>query len=326
MSVLDQILESARQSRRHIILPEGEDPRIREAARRAVAEGLARITLLGDPARIEPISGVEIIDPARYADLDRLAGAYFELRKHKGMTPEAARSEMARALPQAAMRVRLGLADGSVAGAVATTADTVRAALQIIGRAPGVRVVSSFFLMLGTEQSSFKGGMIFSDCGLVIDPDAAELASIARSAAQSCRDLLGETPRVALLSFSTAGSAEHESLQKIREAVALVRAEEPGLEIDGEMQFDAAFEDAIRHKKAPQSPLTGRPNVFVFPNLAAGNIGYKIAQRLGGLDAIGPVLQGLALPANDLSRGCSVDDVIAAIAVTAAQARVRAPA
>ena len=326
MSVLDQILETAREGRRHIILAEGEDPRIQEAARGAASQNLARITLLCDPARVGPIPGVEVIDPARTPDLGRLAEAYFELRRHKGMTLEAARAEMARALPQAAMRVRLGLADGTVAGAVATTADTVRAALQIIGRAPGVRVVSSFFLMLGTDRSSFKDGMIFSDCGLVIDPDAGELASIARSAAQSCRDLLGETPRVALLSFSTAGSAEHDSLQKNREAVALVRAEEPGLEIDGEMQFDAAFEEAIRRKKAPQSPLTGRPNVFVFPNLAAGNIAYKIAQRLGGLDAIGPILQGLALPANDLSRGCSVDDVIAAIAVTAAQAGARVPA
>lgn len=220
------------------------------------------------------------------------------------------------------MRVRLGQADGTVGGAAATTADTVRAALQATGRAPGVRTVSSFFLMLSCAKGApVKGGMIFSDCGLVIAPDATELADIAIAAAGSCQRLLAETPRVALLSFSTAGSAEHPTLARIREALAIVRDRMPELEIDGEIQFDAALDDAIRPTKAPASRLTGPPNVFVFPDLAAGNIGYKIAQRLGGLTAIGPILQGLAKPANDLSRGCSVDDIIAATAVTAVQAK-----
>ncbi|MDO5706155.1 MAG: phosphate acyltransferase, partial [Paracoccus sp. (in: a-proteobacteria)] len=221
---------------------------------------------------------------------------------------------------QAAMMVRLGLADGTVGGAVATTADTVRAALQIIGRAPDTPVVSSFFLMQPPEGSA-DGAMIFSDCGLVIAPDAAELAAIALSAAESCRQLLAEQPRIAFLSFSTAGSAEHASLSRIREALARVRAAAPDIEVDGELQFDAALDDAIRARKAPGSPLSGRPNIFIFPDLAAGNIGYKIAQRLGGLTAVGPILQGLAKPANDLSRGCTTQDIIAAIAVTAVQAR-----
>lgn len=267
------------------------------------------------------IAGVTALAPAEAPDLSELADHWHKMRAAKGMTAERALAEMRDPIRQAAMRVRLGQADGTVAGAVATTADTVRAALQIIGRAPDAAIVSSFFLMLSCGPAApIKGGMIFADCGLVVAPDAAELASIALSAAASCRQLLAEEPRVALLSFSTAGSADHPSLTKIREALASVRAAAPGLEIDGEMQFDAALDDAIRSKKAPGSVLTGRPNVFVFPDLASGNIGYKIAQRLGGLTAIGPILQGLAKPANDLSRGCSVEDIVNASAVTAVQA------
>ena len=315
MNPLERIIGKARALDRHIILAEGDDPRVREAAAICARERIARITLMGGAAE-----GAESLDPANAPDLDRLAAAFHELRARKGVTPEQALDAMRAPIPQAAMRVRLGLADGTVGGAVATTADTVRAALQIIGRAPGASIVSSFFLMLSTaEWAPVKGGMIFSDCGLIIQPSATELADIALQAAASCRQLLDEEPRVAMLSFSTAGSAEHESLHRIREALALARERAPGLEIDGELQFDAALDESIRAKKAPGSPLTGRPNVFVFPDLAAGNIGYKIAQRLGGLTAVGPILQGLAKPANDLSRGCSVDDIIAAVAVTAVQ-------
>lgn len=317
MKPLDRILAAARANPRHIILSEGQDPRVVEAARRLTGEGLARISLMDGPQ----IEGVTMILPAEAPDLRQLAEEWHQMRLAKGMTPQRALTEMRDPIRQAAMRVRLGQADGTVSGAVATTADTVRSALQIIGRAADAPIVSSFFLMLACEGSApIKGGMIFADCGLVVDPDAEGLAAIARASADSCRRLLGEDPRVAMLSFSTAGSASHPSLTKIRKALALVHAADPDLEIDGEMQFDAALDEAIRAKKAPDSSLTGRPNVFIFPDLASGNIGYKIAQRLGGLTAIGPILQGLAKPANDLSRGCSADDIVNAVAITAMQA------
>lgn len=317
MNQLDHLYATACANPRHIILSEGEDPRVAEAARRLSSEGMAAITLMNGPE----IPGVTSLVPHHAADLDELADHWHRMRAAKGMTPERALEEMRDPIRQAAMRVRIGQADGTVGGAVATTADTVRAALQVIGRAPEADIVSSFFLMLSCDPAAaIKGGMIFADCGLVIDPDAAELAAIARSAARSCWQLLGERPRVALLSFSTAGSANHPSLDKIRKALELVREAEPDLEIDGELQFDAALDETIRAKKAPGSSLTGRANVFIFPDLASGNIGYKIAERLGGLTAIGPLLQGLAKPANDLSRGCSVNDIIAATAVTAVMA------
>lgn len=329
MKPLDRIFEACRAAPRHILLAEGEDPRIQEAAARAVDEGLARITLLADPGRVPEgflhrHAGVTVTDPASAPDLDVLAAECLRLRGAKGVTPDQARALVRTPLVQAALRVRLGLADGTVGGAVATTADTVRAALQFIGRAPGIDTVSSFFLMLSCARDApIKGGMVFADCGLVISPTARELADIAIASAASAQALLGERPRVALLSFSTAGSAEHESLARIREALTLVRESAPTLEIEGEIQFDAAIDDAIRQKKAPGSRLSARPNVFVFPDLASGNIGYKIAQRLGGLTAIGPVLQGLNRPANDLSRGCSADDVLAMIAVTSVQGTLR---
>jgi phosphate acetyltransferase len=304
MTPMQAIIARARVLERHILLPEAGDPRIREAAAIAAGEGIARVTLL-DP------------DPQDFEDL---VAAYHDLRRAKGVTEAAARAAMRDPIRQAAMRVRLGQAHGTVAGAVATTSDTVRAALQIISRATNARIVSSFFLMLGgPTHPVLPGGIIFSDCGLVVAPSAEDLAAIALSAAASCRQLLDQEPQVAMLSFSTAGSAEHPSVTRVRDAVALVRAEAPDLAIDGEMQFDAAFSEAIRARKAPGSPLRGTPNVFIFPDLNAGNIGYKIAERLGGLKAVGPILQGLAKPANDLSRGCSVEDIVAAIAVTAVQ-------
>ncbi|RMC24266.1 phosphate acetyltransferase, partial [Paracoccus siganidrum] len=318
MKPLERIFETARQLNRHIILPEGGDPRVAEAARQLAGTGLARVTLMGGP----DLPGIGRIDPQDAPDLPDLADHWHRMRAAKGMTAERALDEMRDPIRQAAMRVRLGQADGTVGGAVATTAETVRAALQVIGRAPDAGIVSSFFLMLSCGPAApIRGGMIFADCGLVIAPDARELAAIALSAAASCRRILAETPRLALLSFSTAGSAEHPSLARTREALALIRAAAPDLEVEGEIQFDAALDEAIRARKAPGSRLTGRPNVFVFPDLASGNIGYKIAERLGGLTAIGPILQGLARPANDLSRGCSTEDIVAAAAITALQAR-----
>lgn len=318
MSVtLDRIFDAARARRAHIVLPEGDDSRVRDAAAIAVREGLAQITLLNGTA-----PGAASIDSSSAADLPQLVEAWWDMRRAKGMTHDRAESDMRDPIRQAAMRVHLGLADGTVGGAVATTADTVRAALQAIGRAQGAGIVSSFFLMIPPEDrpSPIEGGVIFSDCGLVIAPSAEELADIALSAAASCKALLGTEARVAMLSFSTAGSAEHANVTRVREALAIVRNRAPNLQIDGEFQFDAAIDADIRRRKAPDSTLVEQPNVFIFPDLGAGNIGYKMAQRLGGFTAVGPILQGLARPANDLSRGASVDDIVAAIAVTGAQA------
>lgn len=317
MKPLERIFEAAHANPKHIILSEGKDPRVAEAAARLVGEGLARVTLMDGP----DLPGVAGLIPADASDLAELADHWHQLRAAKGMTAEQALLDMRHPIRQAAMRVRLGQADGTVGGSVATTSEVVRIALQTIGPAPGTRTVSSFFLMLSCEPETLvKGGMIFADCGLLVTPNAQQLADIAISAAESCRTLLQETPRVALLSFSTAGSADHPSLNNLREALSLIRAMDPSLEVDGELQFDAALDEAVRAKKAPESKLSGRPNVFIFPDLASGNIGYKIAQRLGRLTAIGPVLQGLARPANDLSRGCTTEDIVATALITGLQA------
>lgn len=329
MTPLNDIFETAREAARTVILPEGEDPRVQQAAVQIAAQRLARVVLLGAPESVgrglhalgaRP-GEIRVIDPEHAPDLEDVADAYCRARASRGATPEQAREAVSNPLVQAAARVRMGQADGTVGGAVATTAETVRVALQVIGRRPGISIVSSFFLMFPRAPDAWvRDGMIFADCGLVVDPDARELAAIAIASAESCRSLLRQEPRVALLSFSTAGSAAHESLLKIRQALLLVRDQAPDLQIDGEIQVDAALDEELRARKAPGSRLKGPANVFIFPDLAAGNIGYKIAQRLGGMSAIGPILQGLNHPANDLSRGCSVEDIVAAVAVTAVQA------
>lgn len=327
--LLDGLLARARRSPGRIVLPEATDARIVEGALRAARAGLAQPLLLGDPVavralladlRAEP-SNIDVIDPAVSPDRARYAQRYHELRAHKGVDAEAALSAMADPMRFAAMMVREGDADGTVGGAVATTAETVRAAFQIIGRAPDVSLVSSFMLMLGASADARSGSAsLFADCALVIEPDAAELCQIALSTADSCRALLGVEPRVAFLSFSTAGSARHARVDVVRTACELARAERPDLSLDGELQFDAATVPDVAARKAPESALAGTANVCVFPSLEAGNIGYKIAQRLGGQLAVGPILQGLARPANDLSRGCSVDDVVLLLAMTSLQA------
>jgi phosphate acetyltransferase len=330
MKPLDRIIETARQAPKRIVLAEGEDPRIIEAAIRAQREGIAQIILIGNRQIIEDrlaAAGVQtatfrIEDPAISPLGPRLAAAYHQLRKAKGVDDFAATEALRSPLIFAGMMVREDEADGTVGGAVATTADTVRAALQTIGRAPGVSLVSSFFLMMLCEPHHVKkGAFVFADCGLVVDPDAAGLADIARMSARSYTALAGAPAKVAMLSFSTAGSAAHERVSKVVEATRLAHAAEPSLVIDGELQFDTAFVEAVSTAKAPNSALHGEANVFVFPNLDAANIGYKIAQRIGGATAIGPILQGLAKPANDLSRGCSADDAFHMIAVTVVQAR-----
>lgn len=329
MNPLEDIIDIARGRRGRIVLSEGEDPRIVEAAIRAQADRIAHPILLGQASavagRVSALGArpedYEIIDPTTSPSAAAYSDAFYELRKHKDVDREGARKAMAGPLAYAAMMVRLGDAEGTVGGAVHTTADTVRAALQIIGKAREVDTVSSFFLMMLSESHhEKKGGLVFADCGLVVEPTAAELKDIAIASAQSFRRLMKEEPRVAMLSFSTHGSARHDRVSRVVEATDLVRAARPDICIDGELQFDAAFDPAVCAAKAPRSPLKGAANVFIFPSLEAGNIGYKIAQRIGGAKAIGPILQGLSKPANDLSRGCSVDDVYHLIAVTCAQA------
>lgn len=324
-SALEDIRAASRAARPRIVLAEGEDPRVVEGAAKAVRERLAEVVLLGSSSKTGALVGeagmrdaIEIRDPASSEQLDAYAQAYFEMRKHKGIDRAAARQAVAEPLGFAAMSVRQGHAEGTIAGAVATTRDTVRTAIQVIGKSPESKVVSSYFLMLLGEP--FSRPAIFADCGLIIMPTAEELASIAIASARSLTEMTGIEPKVAMLSFSTSGSAEHESITRIRNAVSIVRERNPDLIVDGEIQFDAAVAPDVAARKAPGSPLEGQANVFVFPNLSAGNIGYKIAQRVGGATALGPILQGLARPANDLSRGCSSDDVYKMIAITGAQA------
>ncbi|WP_037315063.1 phosphate acetyltransferase [Ruegeria halocynthiae] len=331
MKPLRAILGSASVSNKIIALSEGDDPRVVEGAVMAVKEDVGRIILVGDQARVSALLGthegfdpdrIEIHDPKTSPNAPELSQALYQLRKHKGMTEERAQKQITNRLTYAAMLVQQGIADGTVGGAVETTSDTVRTALQIIGAAPGAAMVSSFFLMLFCQDHhDVKGARIFADCGLVVDPNAQEMAEIARASAASYTVLTGETARVAMLSFSTSGSADHPKVSKVVEATRIAREQDPDLLIDGELQFDAAFVPEVAAKKATDSPLKGEANVFVFPSLNAGNLGYKIAQRIGGVEAIGPVLQGLAKPANDLSRGCSAKDVLHMIAVTAVQAQ-----
>lgn len=329
MKPLERIIETARRTPKHIVLAEGEDARIVAAAVRATRERIATLTLVGNREIVEgrlaeagaASENLRIEDPASSPLTAQMAAAYHDMRRAKGVDATAALDAMHSPLVFAAMMVRDGLADGTVGGAVATTADTVRAALQTIGRAPGVGLVSSFFLMMLCQPHHVKkGAFVFADCGLVVDPDAAGLADIARMSARSYEALAGAPAKVAMLSFSTNGSAAHERVSKVVEATRLARAADPELVIDGELQFDTAFVEAVSVAKAPNSALHGEANVFVFPNLDAANIGYKIAQRIGGAEAIGPILQGLAKPANDLSRGCSADDAYHMIAVTVVQA------
>jgi phosphate acetyltransferase len=331
MKTLNRIIEAARMSPMRVVLCEGEDPRVLNAAVRASREGIARIALVGNPAAVRAAAEREslvlddnllIVDPAASEWRSAFAGELVALRGSKGMTIDLAQSEVLKPLVFADLMVRLGYADGSVAGAVHTTADVVRTAIQLIGLDPSFKLVSSFFLMMLCEPfHRYKGGLIFSDCALVVDPDAAQLAEIAMAAADSARALLMEEPRVAMLSFSTSGSAHHAHVDKVIEATQRVKALRPGLAIDGDVQLDAALVAEIAERKIEHSQVGGHANVLIFPNLDAGNIGYKLAERIGGAKAIGPLLQGLHFPANDLSRGCSAEDIFYVIAVTAVQAQ-----
>ncbi len=332
MGLVDQIKEKARSNRQTVVLPEGYDDRMVEAAGKIVADGLADIVLLGEPEKLRAradelgasLEGVTLLAPAQAEQLDDYVAELVELRQKKGLNAEQARELLTADdnLFFAAMMVRKGDAGGAVAGAYNTTGDVLRAAFQVIGTAPGMKTVSSVFLMV-TKNPDFgeNGILLFADCAVNPNPNAQALAEIAVSTAQSCKSFLGVDARVGMLSFSTKGSASHPDADKVLEALEIAKKLAPELQIDGELQADAALLPKVGNKKAPGSPVAGKANTLIFPDLDAGNIAYKLVERVAGAEAVGPIVQGLAKPVNDLSRGCSVEDIISVSAITAVQAQ-----
>ncbi|NKB76619.1 MAG: phosphate acetyltransferase [Gammaproteobacteria bacterium] len=329
MNTIESIIQQAAGNNKKIVLPETGDIRILQAAQLIKDRGIAQPLLTGNSDQIIRLAEdndinlqhIDIIDLERGPNTAKYIDTLVEVRKHKGMTKATASELILSPLTHAVCMVKSGDADGCVAGAANTTSDVVRAALQVIGMNNNSSMVSSFFLMQhNLPHQAIQGAAVFADCGLVIEPDAEQLAQIAMQSAHSAHNLLGITPTVALLSFSTAGSASHPSVDKVKEAGRLIKSTNPDMKLMVEVQFDAAILPEVLKSKAPEIEASAPANVFIFPDLQSGNIGYKIAQRLGGVEAIGPILQGLASPVNDLSRGCSVDDIVKLVAVTSVQA------
>ena len=329
MALMDSILAKAKAQKMHIVLPEGTEPRTIEGATIITKEGIAKVTLIGDPEEIKKVAagkdltGIDMIDPVKADNFEDYAATFCKMRKKKGISIEQARETMKDPLFYATMMVYKDEADGMVAGAINSTGNTIRPALQIIKTKPGIPTVSGSFLMeVPNCDLGVNGKFVFADCAITINPNAQELAAIAMASADTAKDLAGiDAPKVAMLSFSTKGSAKHEFVDKVQEASKLLKEQAPQLESDGELQADAALIEAVGQLKSPGSTVAGHANVLIFPDIQAGNIGYKLVQRLAGAEAIGPICQGLAKPVNDLSRGCSVSDVVNVVAVTAVQAQ-----
>ena len=330
MDLLQDIITRAKANKQRIVLPEGTEERTLRAADKLLADGVASIILIGNKTEISQLAAsygltnidlATIVDPLNHEKKAAYADLLFQLRQKKGMTPEKAAVLVENPLYLGCLMIKAGDADGEIAGAQNTTGDVLRPALQIVKTAPGISCVSGAFLMFLKDKSYGDNGLlVFADCAVMPNPTAAELAQIAVSTAQTTRDIVGADPKVAMLSFSTKGSASHEMVDKVVEATRLAKEMAPDVKIDGELQADAAIVDVVAAQKAPGSEIAGKANVLVFPTLEVGNIAYKLVQRLAGAQAVGPILQGIAAPVNDLSRGCSVDDIYKMVAIAANQA------